>query len=150
MGVGTPSDLAHAVMHGIDLFDCSLPTRNARHGVLYTRTGTLRIKNAAHRRDPRPVDEACGCSVWAFLPHLVRSGELTGAVLATRHNLRFYLDFVTDLREAIASGAVAERAVQTAALYPDKPVEPEGVTPNGEAATGSAPTPDSSDPANQL
>lgn len=125
MGVGTPADLAHAVLHGIDLFDCSLPSRNGRHGVLYTRQGILKIRNARYRTDPRPVDEACGCSLCrgqsrAFLHHLIRTGELTGAVLATRHNLRFYLDFMADLREAIAAGSVADLAARALALYPGK------------------------------
>jgi queuine tRNA-ribosyltransferase len=115
MGVGYPADLAHAVEHGIDLFDCVLPARNARHGVLFVRPeaadgdGVLRIKNARYRDDPRPVDEACGCPACrrvprAFLHHLVRAGEWTGGVLATLHNLRFYLDFMAELRQAISSG----------------------------------------------
>ncbi len=122
MGVGTPADIAHAVMHGIDLFDCVLPTRNARHGVLFTRQGPLRIKNARHRGDERPLDEACACPVCrrfsrAFVHHLVRAGELTGAVLASLHNLRFYLDFMAEVREAIASGRLAETAAAAADLY---------------------------------
>ena len=115
MGVGYPADLAHAVDHGIDLFDCVLPARNARHGVLFTRpeasdgAGVLKIKNARYKDDPRPVDEACGCPACrrvprAFLHHLVRSGEWTGGVLATLHNLRFFLDFMADVRQAISSG----------------------------------------------
>jgi queuine tRNA-ribosyltransferase len=115
MGVGTPADLLHAVEHGVDLFDCVLPTRNARHGVLFTRSGLLRIKNAAFRDDPRPVDEACGCPACrsvsrAFLHHLVKAGELTGAVLATLHNLRLYLDFMAQLRQALEAGELAQRA----------------------------------------
>ncbi len=112
MGVGTPLDILHAVQHGVDLFDCVLPTRNARHGVLFTRTGPMRIKNAGFRRDPRPVEEGCGCPCCrqasrAFLHHLLRQGELTGTVLATLHNLWFFLDFMRQLREAIASGKTA-------------------------------------------
>jgi queuine tRNA-ribosyltransferase len=124
MGVGTPSDIVHAVQQGVDLFDCVLPTRNARHGVLFTSQGLLRIKNARFRRDPRPVDPACRCPVCqrvsrALLHHLIRSGELTGAVLATQHNVRFYLDFVAHLREAIASGTLTDVAASVAARYPD-------------------------------
>jgi len=113
MGVGTPEDIAHAVRCGVDLFDCVLPARNARHGVLYTREGVLKIKNARFRDDPRPLDEACGCPACArvsraFLHHLVRAGELTGAVLATLHNLRFYLDFMAELRQSIRLGTLAD------------------------------------------
>ena len=112
MGVGTPLDILHAVQHGVDLFDCVLPTRNARHGVLYTRRGPLRIKNAGFRRDSRPVEDGCGCPCCrqasrALLHHLLRQGELTGTVLATVHNLWFFLDFMRQLREAIASGKTA-------------------------------------------
>ncbi len=122
MGVGTPADIVAAVSHGVDLFDCVLPTRNARHGVLFTREGVLRIKNARFRDDERPIDEACGCPACrrcgrAFLHHLVRSGELTGAVLASIHNLRFYLDFMAEVREAIASGRLTHLAAGVADRY---------------------------------
>jgi queuine tRNA-ribosyltransferase len=115
MGVGTLADLLHAVEQGVDLFDCVLPSRNARHGVLYTRAGPLRIKNAAFRDDPRPLDEACRCPACrsvsrAFLHHLVRAGELTGAVLATLHNLCVYLDFMAELRQALEVGELAQCA----------------------------------------
>ena len=122
MGVGTPADIVAAVGHGVDLFDCVLPTRNARHGVLFTRQGVLRIKNARFRSDERPIDAACGCPACrhcgrALLHHLVRSGELTGAVLASLHNLRFYLDFMAEVREAIASGRLAQLAAGVADRY---------------------------------
>lgn len=115
MGVGYPADLEHAVDCGIDLFDCVLPARNARHGHLFVPPsedapeGVLKIKNARHREDPRPIQEGCPCPACrrvsrAFVHHLVRSGEWTGGVLATLHNLRFYLDFMRDLRQAISSG----------------------------------------------
>ncbi|MDX1500948.1 MAG: tRNA guanosine(34) transglycosylase Tgt [Thermoanaerobaculia bacterium] len=115
MGMGTPGDLAHAVAQGVDLFDCVIPTRNARHGLLFTRRGTLRIKNARYRDDPAPIDEECGCPTCrrtprALVHHLLRSREVTGVLLATAHNLRFYLDFMGDLREAIASGTLSELA----------------------------------------
>ena len=123
MGVGRPADLLHAVVQGFDLFDCVLPSRNARHGFLFTREGVVKIKNARFRDDPRPLDEGCPCPCCrrvtrAFLHHLVRAGELTGAVLSTLHNLRFYLDFMGDLREAIASGTLAETATRLSARYP--------------------------------
>jgi queuine tRNA-ribosyltransferase len=125
MGVGTPDDILHAVRQGIDLFDCVLPTRNARHGVLFTRRGVLRIKNARYRRDERPVDSGCACQLCrrmsrAFLHHLMRAGEMTGAVLATLHNLRFYLDFMAQLREAIASGRLTAQEVEAAARSRDQ------------------------------
>jgi queuine tRNA-ribosyltransferase len=115
MGVGYPEDILHAVAHGVDLFDCVLPARNARHGVLFTRQGILKIKNARFREDPRPLDPECGCPACrrasrAFLHHLARCGELTAAVLATLHNLRYYLDFMADLRQAIQLGALTELA----------------------------------------
>ena len=115
MGLGTPQDLLHGVRHGIDLFDCVMPARNARHGVLFTHSGVLRIKNARFRDDPRPVDPECGCPTCrgqsrALLHHLIRAKEITGAVLATLHNLRFYLDFMADLREGIALGMLSSRA----------------------------------------
>lgn len=124
MGVGTPADLLHAVRHGIDLFDCVLPSRNARHGLLFTRRGTVRIKNAVHKRDPRPVDEGCGCPCCrhvsrAFLHHLVRSGEVTGKVLATLHNICFYLDFMGQLRDAMASGTLTDVGASSVAPTSD-------------------------------
>jgi queuine tRNA-ribosyltransferase len=117
MGLGTPLDLLHAVQHGVDLFDCVMPARNARHGLLFTRQGTLRIKNARFRDDPRPVDEACGCPLCqrqsrAFLHHLVKAKELTGAVLATLHNIRYYLDFMADLRQGVQLGTLANLAAE--------------------------------------
>ena len=111
MGVGTPEDLRHAVEAGVDLFDCVLPARNARHGYLFTRDGAVHIKNAVHRDDAGPIDPTCSCPTCAqvsraFLHHLFRCGEITAAVLATVHNLRHFLDFMAGLREAIASGSV--------------------------------------------
>jgi queuine tRNA-ribosyltransferase len=113
MGVGYPRDIVHAVACGIDLFDCVLPARNARHGVLFTRDGALKLKGAAFRADPRPVEEGCGCPTCAqvsraFLHHLLRWDGLTGQVLATLHNLWFYLDFMREVRESIASGTLTE------------------------------------------
>jgi len=115
MGVGYPEDIVHAVAQGVDLFDCVLPSRNARHGVLFTRAGALKIRNARYREDPRPLDPQCGCPACrrtsrAFLHHLSRAGELTAAVLGTLHNLRFYLDFMAGLRQAIQLGALTEAA----------------------------------------
>ena len=113
MGVGTPTDIVRAVQQGIDMFDCVLPTRNARHGVLYTREGTLHIKNAAHRHDPAPLDAACDCYTCrnfsrAYLHHLHRIGEPLGARLNSIHNLHFYQDLTRGLREAIAAGQLQD------------------------------------------
>ncbi len=113
MGVGTPRDILHAVRQGVDLFDCVMPSRNARHGLLFTRGGEIRIKNARYRTDSRPLDPDCPCETCAtvsraFLHHLLRTGELTGRVLLTLHNIRYYLDFLGELREAIASGTLSE------------------------------------------
>ncbi len=115
MGVGTIPDMLHAIGHGVDLFDCVLPARNGRHGLLYSRAGELRIKNARFRDDTGPVDPECGCPVCArlsrgFLHHLFRAGELSAAVYGTLHNLRVFLDFMGEAREAIAAFRVADLA----------------------------------------
>jgi queuine tRNA-ribosyltransferase len=124
MGVGTPTDLIHAVRQGVDLFDCVLPTRNARHGTAFTRNGVVKLRNARYREDERPLDPTCACPACrrvsrAFLHHLVRADELTAKVLVTLHNLRYYLDFMRDLREAIASRTLAELASAVAQHHLD-------------------------------
>jgi queuine tRNA-ribosyltransferase len=106
MGVGRPEDLVEAVAAGVDLFDCVMPTRNARNGTLFTSEGRVNIKREEYRRDPRPLDLACGCEACreysrAYLRHLFVSGEILGARLNTIHNLTFYLDLMRRLREAI-------------------------------------------------
>ncbi|MBM4189563.1 MAG: tRNA guanosine(34) transglycosylase Tgt [Betaproteobacteria bacterium] len=113
MGVGTPTDIVQAVQHGVDMFDCVLPTRNARHGVLYTHEGVLHIKNAAHRHDHAPLDAACDCYTCrnfsrAYLHHLHRIGEPLGARLNSIHNLHFYQDLMRGLREAIAANQLQD------------------------------------------
>ena len=115
MGTGLPDDLVECVARGIDLFDCVLPTRNARNGQLLTRHGRLNIKNARYAEDDRPVDEQCGCYTCrhfsrAYLRHLFVAGEMTAATLNTLHNLHFYLDTMRRIREAIEFGIV--RGVQ--------------------------------------
>jgi queuine tRNA-ribosyltransferase len=112
MGLGRPRDLVDAIALGVDLFDCVLPTRHARHGVLFTQGGLLRIRNARHRDDPRPVDEACDCPTCArfsraYLRHLLHTGEALGARLASLHNLRFYLRLMERARSAIRAGGFA-------------------------------------------
>jgi queuine tRNA-ribosyltransferase len=106
MGVGTPEDLIRGVALGIDMFDCVLPTRNARNGSLFTSEGRILIKNAAFADDERPVDPACSCLTCrrysrAYLRHLFMSGEYLSAILNTLHNVTFYLDTMTKIREAI-------------------------------------------------
>ena len=115
MGVGTPEDLVHGVQAGIDMFDCVMPTRNARNGHLFTRHGDVRIKNAQYKDDPRPLDASCDCYTCrnfsrAYLHHLFRVGEILGAQLNTIHNLRYYQTLMRELREAIAAGRLAETA----------------------------------------
>ena len=114
MGVGTPEDIVYAVSQGIDMFDCVMPTRNARNGHLFTRFGDIRIKNAAHKHDTRPLDESCDCYCCrnfsrAYLHHLQRCGEILGARLNTIHNLHYYQTLMRELREAIAAGTLADR-----------------------------------------
>ncbi|MGH9533510.1 MAG: tRNA guanosine(34) transglycosylase Tgt [Terriglobales bacterium] len=109
MGVGTPEDLERYVRLGVDLFDCVLPTRNARNGVLFTSQGKIAIKNARYARDPNPLDPACGCRVCrrysrAYLRHLFQSGEVLAAMLHTEHNLFHYLDRMRQLRHAVELG----------------------------------------------
>lgn len=117
MGVGTPEDLVAAVQAGIDMFDCVMPTRNARNGYLFTRFGDLKIKNACHKSDTRPLDETCGCYTCrnfsrAYLHHLFRAGEILGSMLNTVHNLHYYQSLMSDLREAIAEGRLADVAAR--------------------------------------
>lgn len=111
MGLGTPDEILHAVRQGVDLFDCVLPARNARHGNLFVRGGVVKLKNARYRDDPRPPDPDCRCPTCrrvsrALLAHLIRSREITGMVLATVHNLSFFLDFMAQIRQATASGTL--------------------------------------------
>jgi queuine tRNA-ribosyltransferase len=108
MGVGTPEDIVAAVAAGIDMFDCVLPTRNARNGWLFTRWGDIRLRNARYRDDIRPIDESCLCYACrnfsrAYIQHLQRANEILGARLATLHNLFYYLTLMRELREAIAA-----------------------------------------------
>jgi len=109
MGTGMPDDLVESVARGIDLFDCVLPTRNARNGQLFTRRGPLSIKNARFAEDQRPVDPDCGCPVCqrhsrAYLRYLFVAGEMNAAALNTLHNLHFYLDTMRTIRKAIEFG----------------------------------------------
>lgn len=109
MGVGKPEQIADYVSIGVDMMDCVLPTRSARHGCLFTSEGRLLIRNACYANDPRPIDEKCGCAVCgrysrAYLRHLYSTGEFLSIILNTHHNLHFYLDMMRRIREAIRFG----------------------------------------------
>ena len=113
MGVGKPDDIVGAVERGIDMFDCVLPSRSGRTGQAFTRRGTVNIKNARHTDDPRPLDEDCSCAACssysrAYLSHLFRGKELLGLMLLTEHNLTYYQDLMSGLRDAIAAGNLAK------------------------------------------
>jgi queuine tRNA-ribosyltransferase len=111
MGVGKPEDIVEAVRRGVDMFDCVMPTRNARNGHLFTRGGVIKIRNACHEFDTRPLDEHCGCYTCqnysrSYLRHLDKTGEILGARLNTIHNLHYYQDLMRDLRAAIEADAL--------------------------------------------
>ncbi len=113
MGVGRPEDLVEAVCRGVDMFDCVMPTRNARNGHLFVRDGVIRIRNARYERDTRPLDEHCDCYTCrhysrAYLRHLDRAGEVLGLRLNTLHNLHYYQTLMAELRQAIAEGRLAD------------------------------------------
>ncbi len=119
MGVGTPEDLIEAIGAGIDMFDCVLPTRNARNGWLFTRYGDLKLRNSRYRTDTAPLDETCGCPTCrrftrAYLHHLQRVNEILGSRLNTIHNLYYYLDLMKQAREAIAAQRFGEFRAQFA------------------------------------
>jgi len=117
MGVGTPSDLVAAVAQGIDQFDCVLPTRNARHGILFTRRGEIRIRNARWKMDTAPIDDECTCHTCthfsrAYVHHLIRANEILGARLATIHNLHYYHRLMAAMRAAIEARRFADFTAQ--------------------------------------
>jgi queuine tRNA-ribosyltransferase len=120
MGVGTPADILAAVARGIDMFDCVLPTRNARNGHLFTADGVVRIRNARYRDDPQPLQADCGCYTCrhysrAYLRHLNQCGEILGARLNTIHNLHYYQALMAGIRDAVAAGGFAAFAQKTLA-----------------------------------
>ena len=126
MGVGTPEDLVEGVLSGIDMFDCVMPTRNARNGHLFTRFGDLKIRNAKHKLDQRPIDETCTCYACkgetrsdgtvvggfsrAYLHHLDRCGEMLGPMLASIHNLHYYLNLMREIRDSLEAGTLGSFA----------------------------------------
>jgi queuine tRNA-ribosyltransferase len=125
MGVGTPEDLVQGVADGVDMFDCVMPTRNARNGTVFTRHGDLKLRNARHKSDPQPLDPSCTCHAcagtsgvpWnqggrsgfsrAYLHHLDRCGEMLGPMLTTIHNLHYYLNLMQEIRQALEAGSFA-------------------------------------------
>ena len=123
MGVGKPGDLVGAVERGVDMFDCVLPTRSGRNGQAFTWDGPINIRNAKFAEDQDPLDPSCDCPVcttWsrAYLHHLVRSGEMLGAMLMTQHNLHFYQALMAGMRDAIAAGTFAAFAARFRSRYP--------------------------------
>jgi len=122
MGVGKPEDFFEGVERGVDMFDCVVPTRNARNGFLYTRDGILRLKNTTHKFDTDPIDKECGCYTCqnysrAYLHHLFKCNEILGARLNTLHNLHYYQDIMRGIRESIEQGRFAEHKKETFARW---------------------------------
>jgi queuine tRNA-ribosyltransferase len=122
MGVGRPEQIADYVALGVDMMDCVLPTRAARHACLYTSEGRVLIKNARYAQDENPIDRSCSCSVCrrytrAYLRHLFAAGEITGAILASHHNIHFYLDIMGQIRESIEFGNLAKFSSEMHARY---------------------------------
>jgi len=131
MGVGKPDDIVGAVRRGVDMFDCVLPTRSGRTGQAFTRRGTVNLRNARHKDDPRPLDESCSCPACsdygrAYLHHLSKADEILGAMLLTWHNLRYYQDLMAGLREAIAGGRLAAHAAELDAAWAAGDIEAKG------------------------
>lgn len=129
MGVGKPSDIIGAVMRGIDMFDCVMPTRSGRTAQAFTRRGTVNLRNARHQDDPRPLSEGCACPACrsysrAYLHHLIRSEEILGPMLLTWHNIQFYQDVMRGVRAAIAEGRLADHAAQARAEEALGDIEP--------------------------
>jgi queuine tRNA-ribosyltransferase len=122
MGVGKPDDIVAAVLRGIDMFDCVLPTRSGRNGQAFTRHGTLNLRNARHADDSAPLDPACRCPACtrfsrAYLHHVVKAGEIIASMLLTWHNLMYFQDLMAGLRTAILSGGAAAFAVDVTKAY---------------------------------
>jgi len=128
MGTGTPVDLVECVARGIDLFDCVLPTRNARNGQLFTSVGRLNIKNARYAADPEPADPRCGCYTCrhfsrAYLRHLYVAGEIAAAMLNSLHNLSYYLDTMRRIREAIVFGSLDQLRLEYRQIFARRPAD---------------------------
>ncbi len=128
MGTGTPVDLVESVARGIDMFDCVMPTRNARNGQLFTSEGKVNIKNARYADDPGPADPACSCYTCrrfsrAYLRHLFMAGEIGAAALNTLHNLHYYLDTMRRIREAIVFGSLDQLRQEYRRTFTPRPVD---------------------------
>ena len=128
MGVGTPEDLLDGIAAGIDMFDCVMPTRNARNGWLFTRFGDVKLRNSRYRDDTRPLDESCSCYTCrhftrAYLRHLFMAGEMGAAALNTLHNLHYYLDTMSRIREAIVFGSLDQLRQDYRRTFAPRPVE---------------------------
>ena len=120
MGVGTPVNILEGIARGVDMFDCVMPTRNARNGWLFTRFGDVKIKNSRYKNDLRPLDPTCNCYTCrnftrAYLHHLHKVGEILGARLNTIHNLSYYLNLMQEMRDALEAGTFEEWKAQFAA-----------------------------------
>ena len=129
MGVGRPSDMVGAVLRGIDMFDCVMPTRSGRTAQAFTRRGTVNLRNARHQDDPRPLDQDCSCPACrqysrAYLHHLIRCEEMLGPMLLTWHNIQFYQDVMRGLRHAIAAGRAQDFAAALLADETQGDIEP--------------------------
>ncbi len=129
MGVGTPDDLVGAVLRGVDMFDCVMPTRAGRTARAYTSGGVLNLRNARHADDPAPLDPACACPACAkhsraYLHHLFRANEMLGPMLLTWHNVTYYQTLMAGLREAILAGHLAEHAAAVRAGWETVDTEP--------------------------
>jgi queuine tRNA-ribosyltransferase len=126
MGVGRPEDILEAVLRGVDMFDCVMPTRHARNAHLFTRAGVINIRNAAHQKDTRPIEEGCECYTCrhysrSYLRHLDKCGEILGSHLNTVHNLYFYQRLMAEIRSAIEAGRLAAYAAEFHALRARSP-----------------------------
>ncbi len=129
MGVGKPDDIVGAVVRGVDMMDCVLPTRSGRTGQAWTHRGQVNLRNARHAEDPRPLDEACGCPACrgysrAYLHHVLRAGEMIAGMLLTWHNLQYYQDLMAGLRGAIAAGGLAAFVAEFHATRAEGDIEP--------------------------
>ncbi|MEO1563654.1 MAG: tRNA guanosine(34) transglycosylase Tgt [Pseudomonadota bacterium] len=129
MGVGKPDDIVGAVLRGIDMFDCVLPSRSGRTGQAFTRRGVVNLRNARHKDDPRPLDEECTCPACcnysrAYLHHVIKSDEIIGSMLLTWHNLHYYQELMQGLRDAIAAGQLEGFFTEFHAMHVDGDIEP--------------------------
>ncbi len=141
MGVGKPADIVGAVLRGIDMFDCVLPTRSGRTGQAFTRRGPVNIRNARHIEDPRPLDADCSCPACrgysrAYLHHLWRAEEILGQILLTWHNLRYYQELMAGLRAAVETGRVRDFAARFAEDEARGDIDPYRTANTGQANTG--------------